>query len=672
MHKVMPRFFLGSFHRRSLRMGRLLAACLLLTAAFVMLWSGHAQAKTDVSLKILPYPEDAPRLDKRAAILCIIIEPDRQSYIYGPESKSGLPTKVAGRIKKTADAADFVELAVFSPAPVAKGQSAAAHLSPPGVNDKDSLIYDGPAVFLTLIPLDTPEALLEISVSGLACTASSCMPFKKIFGGTLGELLSENNYGDPGNAVSASGYPWRDDFYAWVKAKAPDFFGSGRHDGRGGEAPLPGSDESADNANAQALLRILPELTPRYHNPSLEVGDLGTAILFGILAGLLLNLMPCVLPVISLKFSALLSVSAMVDKEEQARRFREHCLIFGLGIVVWFLVLAVLLGTAGLAWGEMFQSPYVVTGLIFLLFLLGLSLFGVFTLPVLDLKFSGSRHPRLQAFMGGLLATLLATPCSGPLLGGVLGWALRQPLSVLIISVFFVGVGMALPYGVLALFPGLVRLLPKPGAWTLRLEQLLSFFLMASVVYLISLLPPEWVTLVLTNLVIVAVAAWLWGQIGDLTATFRRKLIARILAVIIVVLGIWWASTALDHSFAWEKFNAAEFSERLGKEPMLLEFTADWCPSCKAMESTTLSDGNMRERQAKYKFRAIRVDLTRNAELEQQLLKTLGSISIPVMAIFPAGDGARSPLVLRDIVTSEQLDEALAETLGASRSGAAD
>ena len=127
------------------------------------------------------------------------------------------------------------------------------------------------------------------------------------------------------------------------------------------------------------------------------------------IAGLLLNLMPCVLPVLSLKFSALMAVSTMTDRRQQARAFKMHCLVFALGIMTWFVILGLMFGLAGMAWGQMFQEPLVVCTLALILFLLGLSLFRVFTLPMLDLKSSSSANPHWQAFTSGLLATLLAT-----------------------------------------------------------------------------------------------------------------------------------------------------------------------------------------------------------------------------------------------------------------------
>lgn len=168
--------------------------------------------------------------------------------------------------------------------------------------------------------------------------------------------------------------------------------------------------------------------TPRFPQESLEPTALGTALFLGLLAGLILNVMPCVLPVLTMKVSALLSSSGYETEGQRLAHFREHNVLFAAGILTWFLVLAFCVGALGLAWGGLFQNTHLVYGLLILVFLLSLSLFDVFTLPVLDFKVGASRNPKTQAYLTGLVATLLATPCSGPLLGGVLGWAALQPL----------------------------------------------------------------------------------------------------------------------------------------------------------------------------------------------------------------------------------------------------
>ncbi len=585
--------------------------------------SGSAAAPDcamDVEFHALPSTPEAVQIS-------VTLTPSPGHYIYGPESTDGLPTDV-GVLLVTPEGERA--LAVTAPPPLKKKDVASAS----SADDGNTPVYAGPTVFFSRIP--ATAGTVRVEASGLLCASTSCTPFNK-------ELTLDI---PPGPLPVFAGTP-----PAASPAKAP-----------AGAAQAPSNVARTTGGPSPELAALLAEFTPRAHSSATEVTALGEAIFFGLLAGLLLNLMPCVLPVVSLKFSALLAVSAMSDKASQAKAFRTHCLIFAAGILTWFLILAMLLGGAGWAWGELFQSPVVLSILAFILFASALSLFGVFSLPLLDLKVSAEGHPHIQAFAGGLLATLLATPCSGPLLGGVLSWALLQPLPVLTLAVVSVGVGMALPYGVLAMSPGLVHLLPRPGDWTILLEQFLGILLIAGAVYLIILLPADWTAGALLCLTAVGFAAWLWGQVGHLGAGPMQRAVARIAAGLVVALALLIARPAPPSNFSWEPFDPQTFTQILGKEPILLEFTADWCPSCKALEHTTLSNKRMERLQNNYKMRTIRVDLTREDPTSKALLKAVGSVSIPVVALFPAGEAAKTPVILRDLITPSQLKDALKKT----------
>lgn len=397
---------------------------------------------------------------------------------------------------------------------------------------------------------------------------------------------------------------------------------------------------------------------PRYFEESAEVSSLAKALLLGLLAGLLLNVMPCVLPVLTMKASAILLMGDG-EKEERYRRFREHSILFALGIMTLFLFLALVLGTAGMIWGQLFQNPWVIMGMLGIVFLLGLSMLGVFTLPVIDLKAAQSSSPRLQAYFTGIIATLLATPCSGPLLGGVLGWAFMQPLPVMITVFLAVGLGMSTPYLLFALRPQLVIILPKPGAWMGILEKLVGFFLLGTSVYLLSILSENLYIPVLSVLLATALCAWLYGRYASYDAPSHRRLaigLGSVLGLALVIYVALWPSTTVSR---WENFSPAAFSQLLGREPLLVEFTADWCPNCKLLEQSTLTPKNLQRWHDQYAVRFIRVDLTREDAAAQHFLQSLGSSSIPLTALFPIGAKAAEPLVLRDIYSSTAMDAAM-------------
>ena len=571
--------------------------------------------------------------------LAVTITPPENKYFYDISTTYGLPTFIDGvAIWQEGEQTATRQLTVLIPPPVAKVETAFVNEKLTGVDDYAALIYPEATTFILLVPNIGKPISININIQALFCSAKSCMPYY----GSLDMELA------PSEVASFEHFP------TLLWEKLADF----------SLAAVVGATGDINVSGVEGNLSLYESFVPQYYNESLEVSGLWQAIILGMLAGFVLNLMPCVLPVISLKFSALLAVTGMDNKQDKIKAFRSHCLFFALGVMVWFGVLALLLGVVGLAWGGLFQNPYVVAGLGFLLFLLSLSLFNVFTLPVLDLKVASSSNPHLQAFGSGVLATLLATPCSGPLLGGVLGWAISQPLYFLALTVLSVGLGMAMPYILMVFFPGLIRFLPKPGTWTLRLEQILGFFLMGTVAYMSTLLPAEWLPAFAFNLVTLAFAAWLWGQIGHLGASRRTRFFARLSAIFLMILSLMWGASSLKEDTLWENFNPLTFEEILGKENILLEFTADWCPSCKVMEYTTLNEKRMRLLQNKYKMRIIRVDLTRRNPDGEALLESLGSSSIPVIALFGQGEQAKKPLVLRDLVTPNQLDEALQATFG--------
>ncbi len=403
--------------------------------------------------------------------------------------------------------------------------------------------------------------------------------------------------------------------------------------------------------------------TPQHFNAQLEVTNIATAILFGIIAGIILNLMPCVLPVLSLKASAFLVEST----HNAAKHFREHMLFFALGILTQFALLALLLAGAGYMWGEFFQNTLFVATMLVIIFVLALSLLGVFTLPMVDLKAGTSTSPRVQAFVTGMVTTLLATPCSGPLLGGVLSWAFLQPLPVLVLIFMMVGCGMSAPYFLLACKPSWGTLLPKPGTWMHVLERIVAFFLLATALYLFSILPEHVYTLTLTGLLGLAFVGWLWGHFGGLTAPPMRRRLLGICFLCSMGLVPLLASPSiymtdevvLQPDAMWEKYQSQHFQSLLGKSPLLVEFTADWCPNCKFLEKTVLKEENRAQWHEAYGIRFIKVDITRNNHEGEALLRALGGKSIPFTALFPAGEHALKPVILRDIYTEETLIQAL-------------
>jgi len=400
-------------------------------------------------------------------------------------------------------------------------------------------------------------------------------------------------------------------------------------------------------------------LKPRYLQPGLEVGGLAKAILLGLLAGFVLNFMPCALPVISIKLSQLLAGGASANEAQRRSKIREHFMFLALGALTYFMFLAALFGFTDLAWGQLFQQPSVILGLTVIVFALSLSLLGVFTLPVIDLKFDQmTTHPKLQSFFTGMLTTLLATPCSGPFLGGVLGWALLQPPFVITTVLLSVGLGMAAPYLLICALPAMVRFTPKPGPWTGHVERLVALFLLGTCIYLLNILPESMLVSTLILLLITAVSCTFWGLAGPGFDT-KRALALKLLAVLLIAFSAYWVLQPRVKT-QWERYTPQALTSLLGTELVLVDFTADWCPTCKVLEQTNLTPERMQELKDAYGLRIMKADLTeRNPEAEA-LLTALGSKSIPLLAIFPKNT-PQEPVVLRDLFTPQQLRDAVAE-----------
>ncbi|OIO03886.1 MAG: hypothetical protein AUJ49_03950 [Desulfovibrionaceae bacterium CG1_02_65_16] len=541
-------------------------------------------------------------------------------------------------------------------------------LYPAGVPSADPLdpgarvnLYPGGTPLFALLPDAAAKGgRLVGTLDLLLCTSDKCLPAHMDLSYTV---PARGTLAD-GALAEASAQPWWPQLLAAAKTSParvaqaaqsapnqPNATGAGEAKATAGTAAISPSAPGQGWAN----------LTPRYHQPDLEVRGLFKAVLLGLLAGFILNFMPCVLPVISIKLSALMAGSALVDAKERRARFCEHNMCFALGILAYFFILGAILGATGLAWGQIFQKPAVVLGLAALIFALALSLFGVFSLPIVDLKFDQmTTHPKLQALFTGLLATLLATPCSGPFLGGVLGWTLLQPPWVISSVLVAVGTGMALPYLIMVLFPGLVRLFPKPGAWTGHLEKLVGLLLMATCIYLLSILPESRLISALAVLWLTAVAAWLWG-VGGPGFDAVRNALPKAVAAVGLGLALFVAMRPHVPVTHLDAYAEGSLKGMLGKETVVVDFTADWCPSCKVLEQTTLTPARLGDMKTKYGLKYMKADLTEKNPEAEALLAALGSQSIPLLAIFPKNDPDR-PLVLRDLFTPAQFEDALKQT----------
>jgi thiol:disulfide interchange protein len=401
---------------------------------------------------------------------------------------------------------------------------------------------------------------------------------------------------------------------------------------------------------------------------NLGVSGLLQAILFGLLAGLILNVMPCVLPVVSLKI-----MSFVQHAGKSGRQLRYLGILFSLGILSSFAVLASLAAFLGYSWGGLFQHRLFIIIMAAVIFSLALSMFDVYTLniPLFAGRAAREReNPYADAFMKGLLATLLATPCSGPFLGGTLAWALTQPPPVIFIIFMSVGSGMALPYLLLTLQPKLVSYIPKPGEWMITFERVMGFLLIFTVIYLVGILNRNDTLPAVTFLCFIALALWQYGRFGAIHRPLSSRILSSVLLVVIIAFGYTFSfpgqgPTATEESAVNKSFTSASLMRNRdeGKISMVV-FTADWCPNCRVVERLSLHTPTVAEEMRRRGVDLMTADITRTNPPASELLEKLGGKSIPYLAVFPPKGDFRRPVCLRDIYSEEDVLKAIRMAVG--------
>jgi thiol:disulfide interchange protein len=400
-----------------------------------------------------------------------------------------------------------------------------------------------------------------------------------------------------------------------------------------------------------------------------EPMTLTAVVLFSLLGGLILNLMPCVLPVIGLKILSFV---------EQGGKSRGHVFAlnfwYSLGLMAVFMVLAVLAVRARLAWGQHFQSLAFNVVLSAIVFTMALSFLGVWEIPIPGFVGSGKavelagREGAIGAFFKGVLTTVLATPCSGPFLGSVFGYALKQPPQVVYLTFGCIGLGMASPYLIIGAFPRLVRFLPKPGAWMETFKQIMGFVLLGTVVYLFSFMKSDYRVPTFALLIGLWAGCWWIGRI-PITASVGRKARSWLVAGSVAAAVGVFAFTVLAPGPAvldWKPFSQAKLKELTSQgKTVLVDFTADWCPTCKWNLRFYINTTEVRDLVQANEVVPLVADWTDESEDIKTALESLKSDSIPVLAVFPSGRPSE-PIVLRDLLSRQAVIDAL-EQAGPSR-----
>lgn len=420
-------------------------------------------------------------------------------------------------------------------------------------------------------------------------------------------------------------------------------------------------------------------------------GGISFALLLAFAGGLLLNLMPCVLPVISLK------ILSFVKMAGQSRTLIfQHGLAFSIGVLLSFWLLAGLLLMlqaygSSVGWGFQLQEPLFVAALAALLFVFGLSLFGLFEMGTSLISAAGQIQPKtekshqlLGSFLSGILATVVATPCTGPFLGTAVGFAVTLPAFQALLIFTSLGLGMCFPYLALAAFPVLLRFVPKPGAWMQVFKELMGFLMMATVIWLMWVFSAQTnslaVILLLASFFFLGTAAWIYGRWGTPIHKKLTRIVAIATALVFFASGSYTIVTAssswidtlgsvssipqngaqeVGAADAWEQFSPERVvALRKKGVPVFIDFTAKWCLICQA-NHMILSAEELSQQFTKLGVVKMKADWTKSDRVITEELRKFGRNSVPLYVLYGA-DGEEAK-ILPQVLTADIVSAALKE-----------
>jgi thiol:disulfide interchange protein/DsbC/DsbD-like thiol-disulfide interchange protein len=391
------------------------------------------------------------------------------------------------------------------------------------------------------------------------------------------------------------------------------------------------------------------------------------AVLFALLGGVILNLMPCVFPILSLK------ALGLAGRGGDRAGMRRDGLVFAAGVIVTFVAMAGVLmavraSGAQVGWGYQLQSPAMVAALAALMFVIGLILAGVFEVGVSLTRLGGlGGSGEGSAFLTGVLATVVATPCTAPFMGAAVGAALVRPPVEGLLIFGALGVGMAAPYVALSFWPALARRLPKPGRWMETFKQVLAFPMFAVAIWLVWVFGLQTgmggAAHLLFGLLLLAFAGWLIGRWPAIAVSTRTRWATRALAIgaVVVALAAGAAATSGETplpagggeaaAVEWEPWSAAAVQEhRNAGRPVFVDFTAAWCISCQVNERVALETPSVRRAFAERDVALLKADWTRRDPAITGALASFGRSGVPLYVYYPA-DPAAQPVVLPALLT---------------------
>ncbi len=404
-----------------------------------------------------------------------------------------------------------------------------------------------------------------------------------------------------------------------------------------------------------------------------------TFLLFGFLGGIILNLMPCVLPVISLKIFGFIQQAG-----QSPRKVLRSGIAFVTGIFAWFVGLALLLivlKSAGrdVTWGGFqFTNAYFVLALSVIVLVFALNLFGVFEISLPQsmtrgLLSTGERKDDVGSFLQGVFATVLATPCTAPFLGTALGFAFSQSPAVILAMFVAIAAGMSAPYLLLSAQPAWLRFLPRPGPWMQHLKQFMGFLLLATLLFLLYVLGAQrglegaiWAS---CFLLVISIACWMKGAfvLPGASAT-KRSVVLMLMLVLVLGSGIYFiggkfrsTNIALADSRLrgdWQAFTPERLQAGLDQgHSVFVDFTAAWCITCKFNEANVLESAEVREAFQRHAIVKLKADWTNGDPAITKLLQQFGRPGVPLYVLYPGKN--EEPIVFPEVLTKSMVLEKL-------------
>ena len=407
---------------------------------------------------------------------------------------------------------------------------------------------------------------------------------------------------------------------------------------------------------------------PLKAKPISQEFNIFTLIFFAFLGGLILNIMPCVFPILSIKILRFVEQSG-----DSTYKTIQQGLLFSLGVIVSFLAIAALLvslksGGESIGWGYQLQSPIVVSLLVYLFVVLGYIFMSNMVLGTSLARLSSislGKGDSIESFLTGVLAVIVASPCTAPFMGSAIGFALLQPSFYSVLIFLGLGIGFSLPYLVLSAKPSLLSFLPKPGQWMETFKQFMAFPMWASALWLLWVLSSQVnnqeVIQVLLGALLIIIGLWLVEKNNSKTNWIRW--IVRLPFILLLIFSLWLIPTSysdLDESKQNQLAYSPQLLEDLREENALvfLNFTADWCITCKVNESVALKTSKVRKLLTDKDITYIEADWTRKDPVISSALEEYGRTGLPLYLLFPSkGD----PLILPEILTEDILLSYLSE-----------